>query len=225
MNILEQLKEKISMLEVLEAYGQYPIRGRNNYRCFAHKDNRPSGGLTKKGDKFHCFACGWTGNIFDVVQLFEKCDIKTAMKILDDKFKLGLYRELSHKEKLQIAKEMKERERAEKEKLWWEQFELVALGVVVEELRTFEELERLLRIQKGMYRGEWSSEYADTYFYVIKGVAWLDWLYSVITQQEHNECEYDYIYPRDKRAILEMIRDGIIQIPPESALYDTKQCG
>lgn len=225
MNILEQLKEKVSMLEVLEAYGQYPIRGRNNYRCFIHNDKRPSAGLTKKGDKFHCFSCGWTGNIFDVVQHFEKCDMKKAMRILDDKFNLGLYGELSHKEKLQIAKEMRERQRLEQEKLWFEKFELIVLEDVTAEMRTFEELERVFRIQKGMYRGEWSNEFADTYFYVLKGLHWLNWLYSVITESEHPKCQYDFIYPSDKRVLLEMIRDGIIQIPPKSALYGTKQCG
>ena len=98
MNIIDDIRERVSMLDVLQLYGQYPVRGRNNYRCFAHQDNHPSAGLTKSGDKFHCFSCNYTGNIFDVVQHFEKCDLKTAMRILDYKFNLGLYRQLTHKD-------------------------------------------------------------------------------------------------------------------------------
>ena len=181
MNILDEIKEKVSMLQVLEMYGQYPVRGKNNYRCLVHTpDKRPSGGLTKQGDKFHCFSCGWTGNIFDVVQHFEKCDLKTAMRMLDDRFNLGLYRELSHKEKLELARQMKERERERQEKLWWEQYEKVVLADIIKELRRYEDLERIFRIEKGQYRGEWGNEFGDTYFYVLKELNRLDNLYDEI---------------------------------------------
>lgn len=222
MNILEQIKDRVSMLQVLEVYGQHSVRGKNNYCCFIHIDKNPSAGLTKNGDKFHCFSCGWTGNIFDVVQHFEKCDVKTAMRILDDKFKLGVFRDLSREEKLEIKRQMKMREKQLKEKLWWERFEEVVLEVVVEELRNFEQLEKCLRIKKGQYRDEWSKEFADTYFYVLKGLDWLEWLYSAICGMQHKECEYDYMYPHEKMELLKMIKDGIIQIPPESAFYGTK---
>ena len=136
MNILDDIKSKVSMLQVLELYNQFPVRGKNNYRCFVHSpDKRPSAGLTKTRDKFHCFACGYTGNIFDVVQHFEKCDLKTAMRILDDKFNLGLYRELTHKEKLELARQMKERERERQEKLWWQEYEKVVLADIIKNLR------------------------------------------------------------------------------------------
>lgn len=210
MNILDEIKEKVSMLEVLEKYGQYPVRGRNNYRCFAHDDRRPSAGLTKSGDKFHCFACNYTGNIFDVVQHFEKCDLKTAMRILDDKFNLGLYRELSHKEKLELARQMKERERERQEKLWWEQYEKVVLADIIKELRVWEEIQRATHITRGEYRrGEW--EFADLFFESLKKQDWLNWLYDAVCGFCHPECEYDYIYP-DKKEILKMIKSGAISI-------------
>ena len=211
-SIIDEIKDRVSMLDVLQLYGQYPVRGRNNYRCFAHNDKHPSAGLTKSGDKFHCFACGYTGNIFDVVQHFEKCDLKTAMRILDDKFNLGLYRQLTHKEKLELARQMKERERERQEKLWWEQFEKVVLADIIKNLRIYESCEREFRIKKGQYRGEWSNVYGDVYFYVLKQLRWLDWLYSAISGTLHEECEYDYIYPTEKKQILEMIKKGEIII-------------
>ena len=212
MSIIDDIKEKVSMLEVLEKYGQYPVRGRNNYRCIAHSpDKRPSAGLTKDGTKFHCFACNYTGNIFDVVQHFEKCDLKTAMRILDDKFGLGLYRELSHKEKLELARQMKERERERQEKLWWQEYEKVVLADIIKELRVWEDIQRLTHITRGEYRrGEW--QFADLFFESLKRQDWLNWLYDAVCGFDHPECEYDYIYPADKKELLEMIKSGAISI-------------
>lgn len=212
MSILDEIKEKVSMLEVLEMYGRRPVRGRNNYLCFAHEDKHPSAGLTKDGTKFHCFACNYTGNIFDVVQHFEQCDLKTAIKILDDKFSLGLCRELSSREKREIARKSEEREREKREKLWWEQYEQLVLADIIKNLRLNEDAERMLRIQKGQYRGAWSNEYGDVYFYVLKQLRWLEWLYSAISGTLHEESEYDYIYPADKKELLEMIKSGAISI-------------
>ena len=144
MNILEIIKERVSMLDVLELYGQTPVRrfGGTNYKCFAHMDTRPSAGLTKEG-KFHCFSCGWTGNIFDVVQHFEQCDIKKAMKILDTKLHLGVYQELSEIEKREIARQIKEKEKERQEKLWWQEYEKAVLADVVKELRFWEQVQKL----------------------------------------------------------------------------------
>lgn len=211
MNILEIIKERVSMLDVLELYGQTPVRkfGGTNYKCFAHMDTRPSAGLTKEG-KFHCFSCGWTGNIFDVVQHFEQCDIKKAMKILDEKLHLGVYQELSESEKREIARQIKEKEKERQEKLWWEQYEKVILADVVKELRFWEKVQKMTHITRGEYRrGEW--EFADLFFESLKKQDWLNWLYDSVCGFDHPECEYDYIYP-DKKEILKMIREGEIEV-------------
>ena len=212
MNILEIIKERVSMLDVLELYGQTPVRrfGGTNYKCFAHMDTRPSAGLTKEG-KFHCFSCGWTGNIFDVVQHFEQCDIKKAMKILDEKLHLGVYQELSESEKREIARQIKEKEKERQEKLWWEQYEKVVLADVVKELRVWEDIQRATHITRGEYRrGEW--QFDDLFFESLKKQDWLNWLYDAVCGLDHPECEYDYIYPADKKELLEMIKSGAINI-------------
>lgn len=212
MNILDEIKEKVSMLDVLQLYGIYPVRGKNNYRCFVHSpDKHPSAGITKDGQRWHCFSCNYTGNIFDVVQHFEKCDLKTAMRILDYKFNLGLYRQLTHKEKLELARQMKERERERKEKLWWERFEKVVLADIIKELRMWEEIQRATHITRGEYRrGEW--EFADLFFESLKQQDWLNWLYDAICGFDHPECEYDFVYPADKKEILKMIMKGEIVV-------------
>lgn len=212
MNILETIQERVSMLDVLELYGQTPVRrfGGTNYKCFAHMDTRPSAGLTKEG-KFHCFSCGWTGNIFDVVQHFEQCDIKRAMKILDEKLHLGVYQELSESEKREIARQIKEKEKERQEKLWWQEYEKVVLADVVKELRFWEQVQKLTHITRGEYRrGEW--QFADLFFESLKRQDWLNWLYDAVCGFDHPEYEYDYIYPKGKRELLEMIKSGAISI-------------
>lgn len=212
MNVIEEMKERVGVRELLESYGIYPRRGTNIYCCFAHDDRNPSAGIMKCDRKFHCYACGFTGDIFDIVQLFEKCDLKTATKIIDERFRLGLLRELSHKEKLELARQRKERERAKAEKLWWEEYEKSVLNEIVANLRMFETCEHEFRIKKGQYRGEWSNTYGDVYFYVIKQIEWLNWLYNAICGFDHPECEFDYTHPFPKRELLEKIRKGEIAI-------------
>lgn len=212
MNVIEEMKNRIGMRELLESYGIYPHRGRNIYRCLSHfPDKNPSAGMTKDGLKFKCFACGFIGDIFDVVMLIDKCDLKTATKIIDDRFRLGLLYELSHKEKLELARQRKERERAKAEKLWWEQYEKSVLNEIAKQLRMWEEIQTATHITRGEYkRGEW--EFCDLFFTALKHQDWLNWLYNAICGFDHPECEYDYVYGEDKTILLNKIRSGEITI-------------
>lgn len=211
MNTLEEMKNRVSMRELLESYGIYPHRGRNIYLCISHNEKNPSANIVKGCEKFHCFSCGFTGDIFDVVMLMDKCDLKTATKIIDDRFRLGILHELSHKEKWELARQRKERERAKAEKLWWVQYEKSVLTEIVKQLRMWEEIQTTTHITRGEYkRGEW--EFCDLFFESLKHQDWLNWLYNVICRFDHPECEFDYLYPTDKKQILEMIKKGEIVI-------------
>jgi hypothetical protein len=133
------------------------------------------------------------------------------MKILDAKLHLGVYQELSESEKREIARQIKEKEKERQEKLWWQEYEKAVLADVVKELRVWEEIQRLTHITRGEYRrGEW--EFADLFFESLKRQDWLNWLYDVVCGFDHPECEYDYIYPADKKKLLEMIKSGAITI-------------
>lgn len=213
MNFLEEMKDRVSMVELLEIYGIYPVRGKNIYRCpFHHPDRKPSAGVHRSGKYFKCYTENKCWGIFDFVQEYEQCDLKTAMKIIDEKFNLGLLRELSHREKLELARQRKERERKKAEELELQRFEEQTLRNIIWWTRFYEGCESVFAIKKGQYRGDWSNEYGDVYFYVLKQLRWLEWLYSAICGTLHEECEYDYIYPADKKGILKMIREGEIEI-------------
>ena len=212
MNVIEEMKNRVGMRELLESYGIYPHRGRNIYRCLAHQpDKNPSANLTKDNRKFHCYSCNFTGDIFDVVMLLDKCDLKTATKIIDDRFRLGLLHKLSHKEKLELARQRKERERAKAEKLWWERYERSVLNEIVKWLRFWEQVQKDTHITRGEYkRGEW--QFADLFFTALKRQDWLNWLYNVICGTDHPECEFDFTMSIDKRELLEKIRRGEILV-------------
>lgn len=212
MSIIDDMKDRVSMRDLLSCYGIEPKRSFNNYLCLFHNDTRPSAGITKDGKKFHCFACGITASIFDVVCRLKQCNYKTAVKIIDADFNLGLVGQLSHKEKLELARQQKERERLKAEREELARFEIVVLDKILQELRVWERCEQLTHITRGEYRrGEW--KYADLYFYSLKRQMWLNWLYGVVAGfSDVEECEFDYVYGRNKENILKNIKKGEISI-------------
>ena len=209
MNLFEEMKERVSMRDVLEMYGIQPTRGKNIYRCPFHDDRNPSAGIHRSGKHFRCFTESKCWDIFSFVQDYEKCNLKTAMKTIDTKFGLGLLGELTHKEKLELARQQKERERQRAEKEWWKRFEEQVLGEIVYWHRFCEQVLDRTEIKRGQYREKWDG---DLYFYTLRKSMWLDWLYLAICEREHEECEWDYIYPSGKKELLEMIRKGEIEI-------------
>ena len=109
MNIIEEIKARVKMTDVLSLYGVHPFRGTNIYKCIVHQpDKKPSANINKQNGKFHCFACGWTGDIFDIVKHFEGCDTKKAMQIVDERFGLSLWKELTPKEKRELKRKIKQ---------------------------------------------------------------------------------------------------------------------
>ena len=45
----------------------------------------------------------------------------------------------------------------------------------------------------------------DSFFLALKKLEWLDWLFDVITEQPHQECEYDFIYGTSKKELIKGI--------------------
>lgn len=214
MNIVDEMKERVPMRELLESYGIQPVRGNNIYRCFVHDDEKPSANIIKGKEIFHCFGCQYSADIFDVVKHFEKCDFKKSLKIIDDRFGLGLMHELTRAEKLELTRMQKERERLKREKEEQARFEKATLNKIVSELRFWEKCESITTIQKGEYRATWSnSQKCDLHFYSLKKQKWLNWLFETICDfKDKQECEFDFIYPTDKQELLKAIKDNKIFI-------------
>lgn len=211
MDILEEIKNRVSMRDLLESYGIYPVRGTNIYKCCFHDDKSPSANIIRGCEKFHCFMENRTWDLFDFVQEYERCDFKTAIKILDTKFNLGVVGNLTHKEKLEIARKKKMRETEKAEKLQMERFEKRVLNEITQQIRLWEQVEKASHITKGQYRNaKWELE--QLFFLSIKEQRRLLWLYNNIAELEHEVCEYDLKYGCDKLLLLGKIKKGEIAI-------------
>ena len=213
MAIYDEIKNRVQMKDLLASYGINPVRGTNIYRCIFHEDRKPSANIIKNCEKFHCFSCQYSGDIFDIVEHFEKCNRKEALKILDSRFNLGLMKQLTHKEKLALAREQREREKAKAEKLAWEKFEKDVRHQIVCELEKWAKIQQQNHLTRGEYKnGTWSQDKSTLFFMARKKQDWLNWLYNAICGFDHPECEFDYTHPFGKRELLEKIRKGEIEV-------------
>lgn len=81
----DEIKQSVSMLEVVERYGLRPNRAGFVSCPFHNGDRTPSMKVYKKD--YHCHACGANGDIFSFVMGMENCDFKTAYKALGGSYK------------------------------------------------------------------------------------------------------------------------------------------
>ena len=106
----EEIKRTTSMEDVLNRYG-IKIRNKQCSCPFHGADKHPS--MQVFSDGFKCHSCGVHGDIFSFVQMYEKCDFKTAFRILG-----GTYKQMKPLErkvvKTQYQREKEERDRKEK---------------------------------------------------------------------------------------------------------------
>ena len=79
--IIQTIKNAINIEDVLAWYTDVFLHKRVwRYRCTLHgKDNHPSGVIYPDEQRCWCFACNHGGDIFDVVQLFERLELPQAI--------------------------------------------------------------------------------------------------------------------------------------------------
>ena len=81
----DELKQSITMREVVARYGFHPNRAGFISCPFHQGDRTPSMKIYPKD--YHCHACGANGDIFSFVMGMENCDFKTAYKALGGSYK------------------------------------------------------------------------------------------------------------------------------------------
>lgn len=112
----EEIKQSLSMREVVERYG-IRIDRKGFCCCPFHKEKTPSMKIYK--DSSHCFGCGRSDDIFSFVMGMEHCDFKTAFKNLGGTYEkksnyshdLFRYRMEKRKQTEEIKKQRLENER------------------------------------------------------------------------------------------------------------------
>lgn len=99
---VEQIKEKLGIVEVVQNYVKLEHAGANmKGRCPFHNEKTPSFFVSPSRNSYYCFGCNAKGDIFTFVQEFEKVDFKGALKILADRAGVALsdYNPAESKEK------------------------------------------------------------------------------------------------------------------------------
>lgn len=109
----DELKQSISMREVVEQYG-IKIDRKGFCCCPFHREKTESMKIYK--DSYYCFGCGESGDIFTFVQKLEDVDFKTAFKNLGGTYKQheSDYKLKKYKYQLTMRKETERIKKAKK---------------------------------------------------------------------------------------------------------------
>lgn len=83
--IIEDIKNRANIVDVISKYIPVSKKGRNNVSvCPFHNDTNPSMQISEDKQIYKCFACGAGGNVFTFVEEFEKVSFIEAVKIVAD---------------------------------------------------------------------------------------------------------------------------------------------
>lgn len=89
MNIASEIRERLTMREVVEFYGFEVNRG-GYINCPFHSENTPSLKIYPGNRGFHCFGCGAHGDVITFVMKYLNLSFAQAVIRLSSDFHLGL---------------------------------------------------------------------------------------------------------------------------------------
>ena len=83
---VQQIKDKLSIEDVVEGYVSLEGAGKNMRACCPfHNERTPSFYITPDKGIFKCFGCGKGGDIFSFIQEIEGLDFRESLKMLADR--------------------------------------------------------------------------------------------------------------------------------------------
>lgn len=88
-DIFNEVKSRLTMQEVAQHYGFTPNRA-GFIACPFHHEKKPSLKIYPGGRGFHCFACNRGGSVVDFVAELYGLDALSAVRRLNDEFRLCL---------------------------------------------------------------------------------------------------------------------------------------
>ena len=82
MNIFDEVKQRLTIRQVVEYYG-YKVNRAGQFICPFHNDHKPSASI--KNDYFNCFVCGAGGDLITfTAKLHGLSNYEACKKIIDD---------------------------------------------------------------------------------------------------------------------------------------------
>ena len=82
-NQVEEIKERIDIVKIVDKYVKLKLTGKNySGLCPFHKEKTPSFIVSPDIQRYKCFGCGRTGDIFNFVQEIENIDFVEALEKL-----------------------------------------------------------------------------------------------------------------------------------------------
>ena len=125
MNFADEIKQRVSMIEMLQYYGIETNRS-NFCRCPFHQEKSASFKAYPGTRGFYCYGCNESGSVIDFAMKFFGLSFGDAIKKINEDFSLGLPigEKLDRRKQLEINKSAFERKRKiEAEKKHREQIE------------------------------------------------------------------------------------------------------
>lgn len=112
--IYSQIKDSVTMTEILERYGIEVNKGFS--LCPFHNEKTPS--LKVYEHDFYCFGCGEGGDIIKFVSMYLNVSMSEAARNINDDFNLGLPvdKKLKRRERLEMARKSFNANREQKNK-------------------------------------------------------------------------------------------------------------
>lgn len=100
-NLLEQIKERLSIVEVASRYLNLNRKGDRHWAlCPFHTEKTPSFTVNEEKGFYHCFGCGKSGSIFDFVMEMEKLNFPEAVEKLANEAGLTIREESPQERKI-----------------------------------------------------------------------------------------------------------------------------
>ncbi|WP_051904448.1 DNA primase [Hippea jasoniae] len=90
-DVAEFLKSQIDIVDVVSQYVQLKKRGSNYFGlCPFHNEKTPSFSVNPKGQFFHCFGCGESGDVITFLMKIENLTFKEAIKELARRYNIPI---------------------------------------------------------------------------------------------------------------------------------------
>ncbi len=93
MNPIEQIKDRLSILDVVSTYVRLEKAGSSFKACCPfHSEKTPSFHISATKNTYHCFGCGKGGDIFSFIEDIEHIPFREALELLAERAGVELVR-------------------------------------------------------------------------------------------------------------------------------------